>query len=215
MQLPVRSRHVVGPHERVVRFLVFCPGQRRSVAHDECRSCPRLSTIPAAPSDPGACIDCIPLDPALLVPTATSFDACEPTGRSEPSGAVAGTRVVCVHAELPVERLRAAFQESSAIELPVVDPSGHLLGTVWRDDFARGRMNGGARPTLASPRRAGDLVGRAATLPESASIGYAVEVLTSRRARTLILVQGDDTVAGVLTDLDLLRWLSRARRRLS
>jgi CBS-domain-containing membrane protein len=114
---------------------------------------------------------------------------------------------------LPVERLPAAFHECSAVELPVVDGSGHLLGTVWRDDFARGRMKGGSRPTFEPPRHAADLVGRATTLPESASIGYALEVLTSRRARTLILVQDDDTVAGVLTDLDLLHWLSRGRRR--
>ena len=143
-----------------------------------------------------------------------SLGTREPTGRSEPSGAVAGTRVVCVHAELPVERLPTTFREWSAIELPVVDGNGHLLGTVWRDDFARRRMVGGSRPTFELPRHAADLVGRATTLRESSSIGYAVELLTSKRARTLILVQDDDTVSGVLTDIDLLRWLTRRRRSL-
>jgi CBS domain protein len=204
MKLPVRSQHVMGPHERVVRFLVFCPAQRRSVAHDECRSCPRLSAVPGTPNDPGACIDCVPL-----------VEAREPAGRSEPSGALAGTSVLCVHAELPVERLPMAFHEWSGVELPVVDASGHLLGSVWRDDFVRGRMRRGSRATFEAPTHVADLVERATTLRESSSIAHALDVLASKRARTLILVQEDDTVAGVLTDLDLLRWVTRERRRLS
>jgi CBS-domain-containing membrane protein len=127
---------------------------------------------------------------------------------------VAGTSVLCVHAELPVERLPVAFHEWSGVELPVVDASGHLLGSVWRDDFVRGRMSRGSHTSLEAPTHVADLVAQATTLRESSSIAHAIEVLASKRARTLILVQEDDTVAGVLSDLDLLRWLTRERRRL-
>jgi predicted transcriptional regulator len=58
-----------------------------------------------------------------------------------------------------------------------------------------------------------DRVGQATTVHEGSSIEHSVEVLAGKRARTLILIQDDETVAGVLTDLELLRWWARERRR--
>jgi CBS-domain-containing membrane protein len=133
--------------------------------------------------------------------------------QDEPIGAVAGSRVLCIHAELPIDRLTVAFQESSGVELPVVDGQGHLLGTVWRNDFVRAARLGEPHAVLEPLLHVADRVGQATTVHEGSSIEHAVEVLTSKRARTLILVQDDDTVAGVLTDLDLLRWWARERRR--
>jgi predicted transcriptional regulator len=133
----------------------------------------------------------------------------------EPIGAVAGSRVLCVHAELPIDRLTVAFQECSCVELPVVDGQGHVLGTVSRDGFVRTTRLGEPHAVFEPPQRVADRVGQARTVREGSSIEHAVEVLTGKRARTLILVQDDDTVAGVLTDLDLLRWLTLERRRRS
>jgi CBS-domain-containing membrane protein len=111
--------------------------------------------------------------------------------------------------------LANAFRDWSGVELPVVDEQGRLLGTVWRDDFVRARRPTSTGTNFDRPRRANDCVDHANTLHESSSIAHAVEALASRRARTLILVQGNNAVAGVLTDLDLLRWFAQERRRLS
>jgi CBS domain-containing protein len=211
MKLAIRSHHVLGAHERVVRLQVFCPDQRRSVGYDKCRACPRISIVPGNPSEPGACIGCTPAETA----PPRSVDACTSPRQDEAIGTLSGPRVLCIHAELPVDRLANAFREWSGVELPVVDGQGRLLGTVWRDDFVRARRHASIGPTSDPPRLANDCVDHANTLHEGSSIAHAVEALASRRARTLILIQDDNAVAGVLTDLDLLRWFAHERRRLS
>jgi hypothetical protein len=213
MRLPVRPQHVLGPQERTVRFRIFCPRQRRSVDFEECSACPRMSTVPATPGEPGACIDCAPHDAASEVKLPAPLDPRSLAGRDEPVGALAGPRVLCVHAELPVDLLPVAFREWSGVEIAVVDGLGHLIGTVWRDDFVRPKkvaeLHASAEPRVA------DLVDQPTRIHEGSTIGQAVEVLAIRRARTLILVQDDDIVVGALTDLELLRWLTHERRRLS
>jgi len=205
MKLSVRSHHILGANERVVRLQVFCPGQRRSVDYEECASCPRLSSVPVSPEAPGACIDCSPVG-------ATSADSPTIPTRDEPIGSLAGTRVLCIHANLPIERLADAFREWSGVELPVVDGRGYLLGSIWRDDFICARRPARVSGSFVPTRWANDCVDHANTLHESSSIASAVEALATRRARTLILVRGDSGVVGVLTDLALLRWFAREQR---
>ena len=114
-----------------------------------------------------------------------------------------------------MDRLPSAFEEWHAVELPVVDGQGRLLGAVRRSDFVRARGLPSHPASLHKPQRVAEVLDSAVRIHESSSIAQAVQIFASKRARTLILVQDDDTVAGVLTDLDLLRWVTQARRRLS
>jgi predicted transcriptional regulator len=171
--------------------------------------------MPATPSESGSCIECCNPSEAIprVRPRIMSPDMRSLAVQDEPIGAVAGPRFLCLHAELPIDLLPTAFQEWSGVELPVVDDRGRLLGTIWRDDFVRTHAFGMPHAILEPPQRVVDRVGHATTVHESSSIEHSVEVLAGQHARTLILVQNDDTVAGVITDLDLLRWWARERRR--
>jgi CBS-domain-containing membrane protein len=111
-----------------------------------------------------------------------------------------------------MDRVRVAFREAPAAELPVVDELGHVLGIVRREDFQRARRNGDPAETFHRPQQAVDRLDRATTLSESSSVQQAVEALVSHHSRNLVLLRDDATLAGVLTDLDLLRWVSQERR---
>jgi len=185
---------------------VFCPAQNRSVDCAECRNCPRLVSFPESVSEPGAYVECNAVEP-------TPLGAPQDRGQTAPIGALATPRVVCVDAELSVERLSAAFREWSGVELPVIDKGGRLVGTILRSDFVRARRPGDARPSFEQTHRVAERVSRATALHESASVQHAVRVLASQRARTLILVQDEYVVVGVLTDLELLLGMSRLRRQ--
>lgn len=209
MRLAVRSHHILGPAERVVRLRVFCPARRESVDYEQCRRCAHLTSAPESPAVQGACIECEPAPPAESE-YVSSADRT-PGGRDEAIGAVVGPLVLCVRAELPVGHLPHAFREWTGIELPVVDADGRLLGTVLRDDFRR--RSGYPAARFEGEPRVAERLDTATALYEGASIEQAVEVLSVRRARNLVLVRADETVVGLLTDLELLRWLTLDRKR--
>jgi CBS domain-containing protein len=210
MRLAVRTQHILGPSERVVRLRVFCPARRESLDYEQCRACAQLASEPESPGAPGASIECEPSPPpAESAPV--SLAGRSPTGPYEAIGAIVGPRILCVRAELPVSRLPHAFREWTGVELPDVDAEGRLLGTVLRDDFQR--RSGYPAARFEGEPRVAQRLDTATALYEGASIEHAVEVLSIRRARNLVLVRADETVVGVLTDLELLRWLTLERKR--
>jgi hypothetical protein len=210
MKLPIRTQQVLGPAERVVRLTVFCPGQRRTVEYAACCACPAL-TSPGSPKEAGACIECTGgREPRAS--NESSLEANTTVPEWEPIGAVSDPCVLCIRATLPADRLPSAFRDAPGMELPVVDARGRLLGTVWRDDFLHTRSRGELRPALAQ-RTALDSVTGGNRIHEGSCVKHALELLVSKRARTLVLVRDDDSVGGLVTDLDLLRWLTRERRR--
>jgi CBS-domain-containing membrane protein len=211
MKLPVRSRQILGPTGRSVQLRVFCPGQRRSFDYVACSVCPRTARVPDDPGEPGATLDCSP-----PTPSSAAIRANGATDSQESLGALARPEVTCIHRDLSVDALPAAFAEGHRVELPVVDADGHLLGTVWRDDFApaswrAGGRNGGG----GSGRRAFDRIGAASVLHESFAVERGLEALATRRARTLVLVTGESEVVGMLSDIELLQWVTAERRRAS
>ncbi len=214
MDLPVRARHVIGgPARQVVRLHVFCPAHRASISYDACRTCPRLDGLPRSAEEPGACISCRPvMPPRNADPVQGGDDApFSSLGRGTPVGAIVGPRVVCISSELPARSIMKVFRDWGGTHVAVVDERGALLGSVRREDLMPSK---GARfDPFAGAVYAGERMGYAASIRESDLVTRAAERIAYDRVRMLYVVDGDGAVTGTLSDLDLLRWLTRERRR--
>jgi CBS-domain-containing membrane protein len=149
-----------------------------------------MRVFPSEPEAPGAELACVIETPPLREVSEPSF---REIARESVVGAAMGPSVVCVRAEVCVSDLRETFRTARSALLPVVDALGRLVGVVWRDDS---RVDS-----------------RALALDESASALEALRAMTIERARAVPVVGEGGAVVGVLSDIDLLGWLARERRR--
>lgn len=219
--LRVNTHEVIhGDGTRSRGLHVFCRTRAQSIDVATCEACPHLETYPASPGAPGACIVCwAPRRGAGDRAPNAAEDSFVDLAKSASVGEAMGPRVVCVGPEVGVEGLRDEFQITRAMLLPVVEPSGRLVGVLWRFDLAPSHL----RELIAlRHRREGAPVGTVAeqmdphalAVQEGAPLTEALRAMTVDRARTVTVVAIDGTVVGLLSDLELLMWFARQRRGL-
>jgi CBS domain-containing protein len=171
------------------------------------------------------------------VPCVTGPDRAtgQPAGPAEstPVSELMTRDVVKVDPDLGVEALTAILLERGISGAPVVDKKGRPLGIVsktdvLRDQFSRGDsvevanvslQRGGVEapfdPGLHVQREPGPLVRDVMTpltfaLPESASIARASALMALEGVHRVVVVNGGGTVSGILSSLDVLRWLAQS-----
>ncbi len=144
---------------------------------------------------------------------------------------------VCVTPEVSVADIEAIVLESGVSGIPVVDDEGRPLGIVSKTDLVREGYEAGdtaeieveaAAPTdlSAAERLRGvfggsyhiERVGRstaaevmmplAFTLPEDAPLSKAAALMVSESIHRLPVVSSEGRVVGVISTLDILRWLA-------
>jgi CBS domain-containing protein len=136
--------------------------------------------------------------------------------------------VLCVRAEVDLDSARSILVERQISGVPVVDALGRPVGTLTRADLLReahdasesASLEGSHRPDPASaiepgmrvtaePRTVGDVMTPLAiSLPERASIARASALMASERIHRLPLVDHDGAVVGVISTLDVARWIA-------
>jgi CBS domain-containing protein len=140
--------------------------------------------------------------------------------------------VVCVRREVSIESLTALFLERDISGAPVVDDSGAPVGVVSKTDLVRERyMNGesvDAEPLQVTQRRGltyplggkfhAEPVARATvadimtplafTLHESTPLSQAAALMAYEGVHRVPVVSDDGRVVGVLSSLDVTRWLA-------
>jgi len=120
-------------------------------------------------------------------------------------GEAMARRVVCVDQDTSVRLTQQAMAAEGAVALAVVSAAGELVGIVERKKLA-------PVPPIALPISMAGIVDPPATaLNESEPLRAAVTALTTERARWLPVVNAGGTLIGVINDLDVLRWMVRAR----
>lgn len=97
--------------------------------------------------------------------------------------------------------------------LPVVDPSGVLLGMISRVDLLRTRAEGYPRPAAAAPPHPGHTVGEIArpdvpVVRRDAGLADVLDAIVATPLNAAIVVDEPRRVVGVVTDAELLRRLS-------
>jgi hypothetical protein len=171
---------------------VFCPGEGRSVALEWCATCPAARHV-----DEGE-VRCTPGGR----PRKTR-DATVRSGEVSFAGEALSRRHLSVLPSVPAGRVAAAIRGLSAPAVAVVDEQRHFVRLVSADTVVSS--------SASTPVE--DLRGGGARVAESASLADAIAQMIRTHGRFVALTDRDEKVVGVLTDLDVLRWVARDRSK--
>jgi CBS domain-containing protein len=117
---------------------------------------------------------------------------------------------IVVAAELPVAKVAEVLTDYDIGGLPVVDSRGHLIGVVSQTDLlAHWASAGGSSESDALLAR--DVMSQpAVTIPGSASLRDAAQLMMERHLARLVVVGDDSDIAlGVISDSDVVRAFAR------
>lgn len=175
-----------------------------------------------------------PVEPYVPCTSGPDRATGQPAGPAEntPVSEVMTRSVVKVDPELDVEALTGIFLERGISGAPVVDKQGRPIGIVsktdvLRDQFSRagsveldklqlhrGGVEAPLDPGLHVQPEPGPVVRDVMTplafaLPENASIARASALMALEGVHRVIVVNDAGGVSGILSALDVLRWLAR------
>lgn len=119
------------------------------------------------------------------------------------------TDLVTIMHSTPLAEAKTLLETHGIHHLPVVDPTGKLIGMLSQSDFLK------ALDYDASAKTAGELMTtHLAKLEAGDDIRTAANVFSLNRFHALPVVEGDKLV-GILTTLDLIRFLDNEQVSLS
>jgi CBS domain-containing protein len=198
--LAVRTLRIFGPDEQTSDETVLCPRRSAAIPADECLACCDFEGIECAP-------DCNylrcshPAGPELalarLMRRPSALSAADETPLSE----VMTPDVLCVLAGLGLDDLTELLVGRHISGAPVVDRVGRPIGVVTTGDLL-GRSPGDSVV-------ADIMMPLAFTLPESATLSQAAALMAIECVHRIPVVSADGRVVGLLSSLDVARWLAR------
>ncbi|GEJ59165.1 CBS domain-containing protein [Anaeromyxobacter diazotrophicus] len=201
--LSVMTLEIAGAASTRTLSAVLCPREQRAKPLDDCLPCVDSQ---GEARDPGArpgFVECLGEGPARAAPAREPGDPEASLADRTPVQAVMTRVVIAVQADLPLERARALFLERGIGGAPVVDDAGKPLGILSKTDLLRA---GAGRPggTVAD-----EMSRNVLTLPEQAPISEAAALLAAEGVHRAPVVGREGRVVGIVTVLDLLRWLAQ------
>jgi CBS domain-containing protein len=207
-RLPIRAREVVGVHSETRRILtVFCPFRERSMPLSVCERCEAYreslgqEAIECA-VPPGAELPLLFGDQPLFVGPGSLASRTS-------VGAVMSARVLCVDADMEVALLTRIGDYESYPGILLVDDDTRLVGILSRADLDSCKRRGAQAAV-----RTRDLVhADVRAVHESSSLAEALSRMVHEHLRVLAVVDDEEFVIGLLSDLDALRWVAENARR--
>jgi CBS domain-containing protein len=198
LKLPVRVRRTIGTAAAARAQLVYCPMQRVSVDIERCRECERCEGVEME-ADGCKLVQCrISSPPRALrkiMPTAAE---------ATPVGALLEREVVCVGPALSREAATMLLLERGLSGAPVVDAEGRPLGMLARSDLLRAALSRPAPATVADV-----MMPIAFSLGENDALSTAAGLMAAEGVHHLPIVGDFGRVVGLVTTLDVTRWLAR------
>lgn len=121
--------------------------------------------------------------------------------------------VVCLAPDARVDSVTEMFLERGISSAPVVDENWHPLGMISKTDLLRKLSEEemtSARLHVESPARVRDVTNPyVLSLHEDASISVAAAMMAYEGVHRLPIVASTGEVVGVISTLDIVRWLAR------
>ena len=202
---------------------VYCPNREKSLSVDDCLACERCSGL-RFDSERHAQVYCNFWSSDDEPKRAAA--AADPLGQAAlttPVSEIMEREVVCVAPDLAVEALTALLLDRSMSGAPVVAAAGAPGGVVSKTDILRSDHDRGGTedvPTRALGRGfhacdvARTTVGEIMTplvlaLPEGSSIAQAAALMAFEGIHRVPVVSDGHQVVGLLSSLDVLRWLAQ------
>lgn len=205
---------------------VRCPGQDRSMALERCLACADSGGMAQDPGARGDWLWC--RNPVAGGEAPARGSPAERT----PVHSVMTARVTAVRPDVSLESLTELLLDLGIGGAPVVDDAGRPVGVVSKTDLLRERFERGDTAEADLRRRPGapgrvevgpgfhaedlpratvsDVMTRAAfTISEKAPISQAAALMAFEGVHRVPVVSEDGRVSGIVTTLDLLRWLAQ------
>ena len=123
---------------------------------------------------------------------------------STPISVIMARDVICVRPEATRGDLLQLFLSKGISGVPVIDDEGRPLGVASKTDVLRGL---GAEN--ADARAADIMTPVTLAMPEHASIARAAALMAYERVHRVIVVGPGGNVVGLVSTIDVLRWLAR------
>jgi len=206
LTLPIRIREVIRPDGTRVRTLfVFCPREDTSVQPERCARCG---------------FRCPPADVGLAPAVGCEVELPEGEAPSEASdglvfghhaiaarvsaGAASTQIVVCLEADTPLCVASGVVDPGRWTAVPVVDDKGTLLGAVPGAMLTRSSQEPRERFISAV-----EAMRPVRSVRDSDHLDEVISIMTAHHLRCVPIVDVAHRVTGVLSDLELLRWVAR------
>lgn len=201
-ELKVRTRSTVRPGLQVSRHeTVHCPRRDASMSLRDCL----------------LCVDCEGLrsnQDGILLRCRRSGDLLDrddrPPVRGKPSAAsrlrlssVMTGDLVCVRPDVRLDALATLLDDRGFGGVPVVDDRGRPIGVVSKTDLVR------ATPEAGADTVADIMTPLTFSLPENATLSRAAAIMAYEGIHRVPVVAIDGTVVGIVTAMDVVRWLAR------
>jgi CBS-domain-containing membrane protein len=211
---------------------VFCARQARAIDLRECRHCEHSQGLCINPTDGDTFLRCAGGETEIARALDTSPESSpDAPARVTQLRDIMTAPARCVTPELSVSALTAVFLATGMNAAPVVDARGIAIGIVSKTDllneyFEREADKAALVATLPdsntlvlgpgfSPERAAkstvrDVMAHAVfSLPGEASISRAAALMAYEGVHRIVVTGRDSVAEGVLSSLDILRWLAR------
>lgn len=192
----VRAVRVATAAGTVRQQLVTCP-LHGGLTLEDCAACPFFRGYSLDPTERDSFATCshpsgsAPSVPAQANEHSRAMRTCLAEVMREP---------VCVEPDLDVKRLSRLFLELGMSGAPVVDAEGRPIGVVSKTDVVRELDPGLTVRQIMTTETV--------SLPWTASLAEAVELMSTRNIHRIPVVSGLGRVIGVLSALDVTRWLA-------
>lgn len=199
----VRTVHVLGGAKGPEsRRAVFCPIDERSKSFEECTSCPGCEGVSEDPEGKRTLILCTRhADDTLDHPAR----ATRSSGVRTPVSSILRRETLCVRPETSIAELTSVLVGRAIGCVPVLDREGRPIGIVSRTDLLRQKtaLHGYAKT-------AADIMTRMPiSVPETIPISDAAAIMAFEGVHHLPVLGPLGRCVGVLSTLDILRWLAR------
>jgi CBS domain-containing protein len=181
------------------RMVVSCPN-RAAPELEECSTCAHFRGFSLDPSARDSFVSC-----AYVADADHKWPI--PVGASERSRAMRThlgeimKDAVCVRPDVPANEVAALLTELGIGGVPLVSVDRKLVGIVSKTDLARARQEGTLAGEIASPN--------VVTLPGDATLAEAVALMSAKNLHRIPVVAEDGQVIGIVSSLDVMRWLAK------
>lgn len=215
-----------------VELRVYCPERGRTMAIEDCASCPRCQGFSLDPTWRNSFLMCR-TDAPPREPAPKGAAPQPPANPVEtPVSAIMSRDVLCVTPDLTLEALASLFLQRGVSGAPVVDEAGRPIGMVTKTDLVR-RLH---ERTVVSPCRAlhiemedgrtyelgpgvrADWLESATvqeimmplvfSMTEDTSIARAAALMTQEGVHRIAIRGAQGDVVGLLSAFDLMRWIA-------
>lgn len=191
-KLLVHTRRVTTPDgELAEEHVVMCPNRNSAASLEQCAGC----------ADYGGQAFDSENRRSFVVCSTPTLDPCPLPVGDALVGEVMKSQVLCVEESITREALAELFEREMITSAPVVDTSRRAVGMVSTPDLLRGTTGSCTASDLMMP------------LPFAVSprtkVSDAAALMAFEGVHQLPVVADDERVVGLITALDVVRWVAR------